>query len=99
MCICIRYSKQTTTYNSSNHITVSFLRKCNTHGYTQIICNSRSIGFSNKTVCCKYEFVNRNTGVHTQKIEYFNSELKLEIRNKKRIKIEQRQRVLIEICF
>jgi transposase-like protein len=46
--------------------------------------------FNHGTVCHKYEFVNSETGVHTQGIESFHNELKLEIKKRKGIKTENR---------
>lgn len=62
-------------------------------------CNLRDFGFSHGTVCHKYNFVDRVTGVHTQGIESFNGELKYEIKKRKGIQTEKRGSFLKEFCF
>lgn len=37
-------------------------------------------------VCRKYSFVDMNTGVHTQHIENFHNEMKMEIKKRKRMR-------------
>lgn len=61
--------------------------------------NLRNWGFYHGSVCHKYEFVNRITGVHTQGIESFHSELKLEIKKRKGIRTVDRPDFLREFCF
>ena len=41
-----------------------------------------SKGFIHGTVCHKYNFINRLTGVHTQSVEYMNNMIKIEIKKK-----------------
>lgn len=54
---------------------------------------------SHNTVCHKYEFVNSINGVHTQSIESFHNELKLEIKRRKGVLSENRTMFLNEFCF
>ncbi|KCZ80130.1 hypothetical protein H312_02462, partial [Anncaliia algerae PRA339] len=51
-------------------------------------------GFLHKSVCNKYNFVNPINGVHTQHVESFHNEMKLEIKRRKDIKTEVRQEFL-----
>lgn len=56
-------------------------------------------GYSHGTVCHKYEFINKSTGVNTQAIESFHNELKLEIKRRKGVHINERERFLKEFCY
>ncbi len=47
----------------------------------------------------KYEFVNRESGVHTQHVESFNNILKYSIKNKKGVLTDFRGKFLKEECF
>lgn len=58
-----------------------------------------NIGFEHSSVCHKYEFVNRVNGTHTQGIESFHNELKLEIKRRKGVITEKRDVFLNEFCF
>ncbi|KCZ80791.1 hypothetical protein H312_01798 [Anncaliia algerae PRA339] len=58
-----------------------------------------SYGFFHGTVCHKYNFINKDTGVNTQGVESFNSQIKLEIKRRKGIKTELRQIFLDEFCW
>ncbi|KCZ81057.1 hypothetical protein H312_01543 [Anncaliia algerae PRA339] len=53
-----------------------------------------NVGFLNKSVCRKYNFVNPIIGVHTQHVESFHNEMKLEIKRRKGIKTEERHEFL-----
>lgn len=55
--------------------------------------------FYHGTVCHKYEFMCSATGINTQAVESFNNELKLEIKRRKGIKTEKREKFLKEFCF
>lgn len=61
--------------------------------------NLRNFFFYHGTVCHKYTFVNEETGVHTQAIESFHNELKLEIKRRKGVLTENRERFLTEFCY
>jgi transposase-like protein len=54
-------------------------------------------GYVHGTVCHKYNFVERATGVHTQHVESFNNALKLEIKTRKGVKTELRQAFLTSL--
>jgi transposase-like protein len=58
-----------------------------------------SLGFTHKTVCHKYEFVNAETGVNTQAISSFNNKVKLEIKRRKGILTSKREEFLREFVF
>ncbi|KCZ76670.1 hypothetical protein H311_02327 [Anncaliia algerae PRA109] len=58
-----------------------------------------TLGYDHDTVCHKYNFVDKNTGTNTQGVESFNNELKLEIKRRKGIETNLRQRFLDEFCF
>lgn len=47
-------------------------------------------GYDHSTVCHKYNFVDPQTGVHTQFVESFNSQLKYQIKLQKGIKTDKR---------
>ncbi|KAI5150846.1 hypothetical protein ENBRE01_1751 [Enteropsectra breve] len=51
------------------------------------------------TVCHKYEFINRLTGVNTQAVESMNNVIKMEIKNRQGVKTTCRERFLKEFCF
>ncbi|KCZ80636.1 hypothetical protein H312_01962 [Anncaliia algerae PRA339] len=57
------------------------------------------LGFINKTACHKYNFVNPITGAHTQFIESFNNELKLEIKRRKGIYTQNKEDFLVEFVW
>lgn len=61
--------------------------------------NLRSYGFIHGTVCHKYNFVDRGTGINTQGIESFHNELKIEIKKRKGVKTIDREAFLREFCF
>lgn len=61
-------------------------------------CLSR-LSFVHGTVCHKYEFINSESGVNTQAVESFNNLLKVEIKSRKGVKTELRQKFLNEMCF
>ncbi|KAG0418154.1 hypothetical protein DMUE_6406 [Dictyocoela muelleri] len=61
--------------------------------------NLNSHGFTHGTVCHKYNFVDRITGIHTQAIESFNNCLKVEIKNRKGVKTNDRDEFLKEFCY
>ncbi|KCZ78566.1 hypothetical protein H311_00405, partial [Anncaliia algerae PRA109] len=56
-------------------------------------------GFIHATVCHKYHFINKHTGVNTQAIESFHNELKLMIKKRKGVKTACRKEFLREFCF
>lgn len=56
-------------------------------------------GFLHKTVCHKYEFVEKNSGIHTQHIESFHNSMKLEIKARKGIKTGFRNMFLTEFIW
>ncbi|KCZ75181.1 hypothetical protein H311_03845 [Anncaliia algerae PRA109] len=58
-----------------------------------------NMGFQHDSVCHKYEFVDKVKGVHTQSVESFHNQLKLEIKKRKGIKTEKRSDFLKEFCF
>ncbi|KCZ82414.1 hypothetical protein H312_00072 [Anncaliia algerae PRA339] len=58
-----------------------------------------TLDYDHDTVCHKYKFVDKNTGTNTQGVESFNNELKLEIKRRKGIETNLRQRFLDEFCF
>lgn len=58
-----------------------------------------SLNFEHSSVCHKYEFVNNVTGVNTQAVESFNSELKREIKKRKGVLTNNRSVFLKEFCF
>lgn len=58
-----------------------------------------SLGFQHGTVCHKFEFVNRESGVHTQSIESFHNEMKIEIKRRKGVLTSKRSIFLKEFCF
>lgn len=62
-------------------------------------CNLKNYNFTHGTVCHKYEFVNKVTGVSTQRVESFNNELKLEIKRRKGILTQCRESFLTEFCY
>ncbi|KAI5153063.1 hypothetical protein ENBRE01_3127 [Enteropsectra breve] len=51
------------------------------------------------TVCHKFEFINRLTGVNTQAVESINNLIKLEIKRRQGIKTTCRANYLKKICF
>lgn len=57
------------------------------------------IGFNHSTVCHKYEFVDKETGVHTQVIESFHNCLKLCIKKRKGVLTELRSEFLNEFVW
>jgi hypothetical protein len=61
--------------------------------------NLSSWYFVHGTVCHKYEFINHISGVHTQGIESFHNEFKLEIKRRKGVRICYREKFLKEFCF
>jgi transposase-like protein len=61
--------------------------------------NLRNYFSEHGTVCHKYSFKNPITGVHTQAIESFHNELKLEIKRRKGVLTVQREEFLWEFCF
>lgn len=61
--------------------------------------NLRNFNFLHDTVCHKYCFVNKTTGAHTQGIESFHNELKLEIKKRKGVRTNERPNFLREFCF
>ncbi|KAG0426441.1 hypothetical protein DMUE_5966, partial [Dictyocoela muelleri] len=58
-----------------------------------------SRGFIYGTVCHKYNFVNRETGVNTQAIESCNNCLKSEIKKRMGVLTVKRDMFLKEFCF
>jgi transposase-like protein len=59
----------------------------------------RHFNYIHGTVCHKYEFINSETGVNTQAIESFNSQLKYEIKVRKGVQTTNRSVFLCEFCF
>lgn len=57
------------------------------------------LGFNHGSVCHKYEFVNRITGVNTQAVESFHNSLKTEIKKRKGVETEKRDEFLKEFLF
>lgn len=55
--------------------------------------------FVHNSVCHKYEFINKESGVNTQAVESFHNELKLEIKKRKGVLTENREQFLNEFCF
>lgn len=58
-----------------------------------------SIGYVHDTVCHKYEFINRETGVNTQAVESFNNELNLEIKRRKGVATNLRSEFINEFVW
>ncbi|KCZ77429.1 hypothetical protein H311_01561, partial [Anncaliia algerae PRA109] len=58
-----------------------------------------NIGFLHDSVCHKYEFVHKTNGVHTQFVESFHNQLKLEIKKRKGVQTNKRDIFLNEFCF
>ena len=70
--------------------------------YTDEHCSYKCLNqfdFIHFSVCHKYEFVNSTNGVHTQSIESFHNELKLEIKRRKGVETGKRELFLKEFCF
>ncbi|KAG0441462.1 hypothetical protein DMUE_1039 [Dictyocoela muelleri] len=61
-------------------------------------CNLNRYSYIHKTVCRKYNFVDRETGVHTQAIESFHNELKRKIKCEKNLKSTHRADFLRDFC-
>jgi transposase-like protein len=61
-------------------------------------CLSRN-GFVHGTVCHKYNFVERSTGVHTQHVESFNNCLKVEIKKRMGVLTSYRNEFLTEFIW
>ncbi|KAG0441185.1 hypothetical protein DMUE_1240, partial [Dictyocoela muelleri] len=61
--------------------------------------NLTAKGYTHGTVCHKYIFVDRITGVNTQAIESFNNCIKKKIKDRKGIVTEKRGAFLKEFCF
>lgn len=61
--------------------------------------NFRDFFVEHGTVCHKYTFINPMNGVHTQAIESFHNELKLEIKRRKGVLTVNRENFLWEFCF
>ncbi|KCZ80516.1 hypothetical protein H312_02078, partial [Anncaliia algerae PRA339] len=57
------------------------------------------LGFTHLTVCHKYNFICPFSGAHTQFIESFHNELKLEIKRRKGIKTDLRNNFLQEFIW
>ncbi|KCZ77588.1 hypothetical protein H311_01400 [Anncaliia algerae PRA109] len=58
-----------------------------------------SKGFLHLTVCHKYNFVDKETGTHTQAVESFNNCIKIAIKKRKGVVVQSRQDFLNEICW
>lgn len=58
-----------------------------------------SLGFEHGTVCHKFNFVDRMTGVHTQHVESLNNCIKQEIKKQKGVSTSSRQKFLNEFCW
>lgn len=57
------------------------------------------VGFVHSSVCHKFCFVDRETGIHTQHVESFNNALKFEIKIQKGVKTEKRGDFLTEFIW
>ncbi|KAG0435636.1 hypothetical protein DMUE_4628 [Dictyocoela muelleri] len=57
------------------------------------------LGFTHQTVCHKYNFVFPETGINIQAVESFNKEINLEIKRRKGVKTELRQKFLNEFTL
>ncbi len=55
--------------------------------------------FVHEIVCHKYEFVNRESGIHIQHVESLNNILKYFIKNNKRVITDFKENFFIEECF
>ncbi|KCZ78924.1 hypothetical protein H311_00038 [Anncaliia algerae PRA109] len=51
------------------------------------------------TLCHKYEFNNSECSINTQNVEIFHKEMKLEIKLRKEVRIDQRENFIREFCF
>lgn len=61
--------------------------------------NLGKVGYTHKTVCHKYNFVNPSNSTNTQTVESFNNMIKYEIKKRKGVLTTKRQEFLNEICF
>lgn len=61
--------------------------------------NWTKFDYTQLTVCHKYNFINRVNNAHTQAIESFHNELKLEIKRRKGTLTNSRSNFLSETCF
>lgn len=78
------------------HVSANSVIHTDEHG---AYCKLKDYFLEHSTVCHKYEFVNSNDGTHTQSIESFHNELKLEIKRRKGVKSNERRTFLREFCF
>ncbi|KAG0417576.1 hypothetical protein EQH57_0940, partial [Dictyocoela roeselum] len=62
-------------------------------------CNLKDLFCDHGTVIHKYSFINYDTGVNTQAVEYFNNLIKKEIKSKIGVKTEEKGKFLREICY
>ncbi|KAG0439484.1 hypothetical protein DMUE_2403, partial [Dictyocoela muelleri] len=55
--------------------------------------------YEHKTVCHKYNFVDKITGAHTQSVESFNGQIKNEIKKQKGVLTAYRPNFLKDFCL
>ncbi|KAG0441997.1 hypothetical protein DMUE_0626 [Dictyocoela muelleri] len=79
-----------------SQVCVNSIIHTNEHG---AYCNLHRYSYIHKTVCHKYNFVDRETGVHTQAIESFHNEFKREIKMRKGLKTTHRPDFFREFCW